>query len=143
MYKNFLILLISGVFFVSCASIYGNPEDRIRANMQKSSYSLCKNRIIATLAPREVRNEWSLELERRNEDCSQYSSQILASQAQFHNFTKQLNESGRARPLSTGLIHNFQGSYNEGLDKICLYGLSKTIKVKVTSFEKCPNSIRK
>ena len=65
------ILLITG-----CApySIYGDPAQRQMRNQWSANYALCERLTVATLAPQEIREEWTKEFESRSVDCNLYAA---------------------------------------------------------------------
>lgn len=61
------LVLISG-----CANWI--PADaRMRMNANASTYDLCDRLAVGTLAPRDVRSEWEMELGRRGASCNSYA----------------------------------------------------------------------
>ena len=102
MKKLLTLLLLAPFLLSSCVSMYGTDYERSLENAKTSSLKLCKQIVIATLAPEIVREEWAMELQRRSENCSQYSSAINAAvqnQANLNALSQSLLESSRPYTL--------------------------------------------
>src|SRR5574337_503737 len=136
---------------VGCVSMYGTPGERMTKNAQSSSYSLCLGLAQATLAPYQVREEWARELQRRGENCSQYSNAISATMQQ----NQQQMQLGlqllsppvqQAVPAGGGVGGGaafLKREYTSGFNKICVYDrLGSEVAVTIGAAQICPLSLR-
>jgi hypothetical protein len=144
-----LFILTAGAALVGCASMFGTPEQRAAQNASMSSYSLCSKLAVAIMAPSQVREEWAWELQRRGENCSQYSSAIAASQqqnAQMQQLGQQLlnqNRPGSTVSAPTGPVGFLKREYVSGFNKICVYDrLGSEYAMTISAVALCPMSVR-
>lgn len=72
-----LLILGATCALAGCVSV----SEKIAMAPTLSSYTLCEKLAVAVLADSSVREAWASELQRRGENCSQYSGTIQARQA--------------------------------------------------------------
>ena len=152
--KKIIILLLAPFLFNSCVSMYGTDYERSSKNARTSSLELCKKIVIATLAPEIVREEWAMELQRRSENCSQYSAAINAAvqnQANLNALSQSLLESSRPYTLGNSNTNSssevfgsayLQNNYVSGMNRICVYNnMGSTYTKTVKASQLCPMSL--
>ena len=135
--------------------MYGTSNERSVSNSKASSFKLCKDLAIATLAPESIREEWAIELQRRNENCSQYSASInnaIQSQANLNRLSQSLLESSKPYTLgssNSNSTHNIVGtaflknSYVSGMNRVCIYNnMGSTYTYTVKASRMCPASLK-
>ena len=149
--KIFLVLIIS--FFVySCVDMYGTPQERAIKNSRMSDYGLCEKLGVAVLAPAEIREEWAMEVQRRNVNCNQYAGMINSQRQanqQLMNQGLQLMEQSQPYTLgnnnSNGKVFGsafYKRSYVSGMNRICVYdNMGSDYTTTVGAAELCPMSI--
>lgn len=106
-------LVLSG-----CVSV----SEKVAEAPTLSSYSLCEKLAVAVLADGRVREAWASELQRRGENCAQYSGTIQARQAadaQLMNITNQLQQPRGVAPAAT--MGNLAYQWVTGTVRYCVY----------------------
>lgn len=70
------LLIASLLLIAGCAplGIYGDPAQRQLRNQWSANYELCERLTVATLAPQEIRGEWTKEVGSRGVDCNLYAA---------------------------------------------------------------------
>lgn len=134
---------------VSCASMYGSPDNRLAENRAKSDYELCRQFVVGTLAPPEIRGEWAMELRRRGVSCGEYAAGLNAesnaNQALISGGAQVLSGSNSGYAPSSGGVTCFQKrQWVSGFNRNCVYDClgSETVQT-IASTSNCPLNIRR
>ena len=112
--------LISAALLAGCVSV---PE-KIAEAPTLSSYTLCERLAVGVLADGRIREAWASELQRRGENCSQYSSTIQARQAsdiQALQLANQLQQRRPAQSSAPAMTAFLRHNYVSGANRICVY----------------------
>ena len=123
-----------------CVSV---AEQR-QASESSSSYTLCSKLVNAVLAPRETREVWAMELQRRGENCAQHMPAIEASMArdqQVMELSRQLQQprSTLAAPAPSPGVGHLKRQYTSGMNRICIYDrLGSEAALTVSAASLCP-----
>lgn len=155
--KFFSSLALGGVLLSGCAN-WIPSEDRMRMNSQKSTYDLCHQLTVGTLAPKDIRAEWAMELRRRGASCSTYAveraNRDTQERAAWNRGLTSLSRSmaaqaGEGEPTSSNLgvrgngITCFkQGETLRSTSRHCVYNCAGTEVIQtVSAAEVCPLSL--
>ena len=149
---------LSGLVALSAVGGCANwipSEARVRMNTQKSTYELCNALATASMAPKDVRSEWEMELRRRGESCGSYASDRKAKDAEDRAaITSTINSllkapSGGGSSVSStssgGSVRVTclkQGESVSGFSRHCVYNcVGNEVIQTVSSIDLCPPSI--
>lgn len=145
--KKPIIIFVTSLTLTACASMYGTPDERRKANAQLPDYSLCEKLAVATLAPTEIRTEWAMELQQRGADCSQYSDMlnnaIQQNQRMMNMGSQMMQQPSNAPNGQSGGINCFKKSeWSSGFNKNCVYDCLGSEAVQtIGATQLCPISI--
>jgi hypothetical protein len=145
------LISVSAFGLSGCSSMYGTPYERAAQNSRSSSYSLCSRFAQGQMAPDVVREEWAQELQRRSENCSQYSGAIANSiqqgNQQMQTGLQLLSQPNRQVPAMGGGtsvgVAFLKRNYQSGFNRVCIYDrLGSEVAVTIGSTALCPQSLQ-